>query len=235
MSLSLDLFALIVTGAVAVMYFVFASFVFGAGYQPTSRSAVTRMLDLAQVGPTDRLVDLGAGTGAILFRAARERGADVLGVEVEPIRFLVLWARRAVGGPADRVRIRWGNLFDIDLTTTSVVTCFLWPGAMERLRPRLEAQLRPGARVVSHWHPVPGWTPVAVDRPRHVYAYRWPGAPIEPASSSVGPDAGKREESDPVVMDPQPGANRHDDNDQQQTHEPSDIRVAPLFSGCHAA
>jgi hypothetical protein len=201
-TLSLELFTVLVTAAAAVLYFVFASFVFGAGYQPTSRSAVVRMLDLANVGPTDRLVDLGAGTGAILFRAARERGADVLGVEVEPIRILILWARRALGGPADRVRIRWGNLFDVDLTTTSVVTCFLWPGAMERLKPLLEAQLPPGARVVSHWHPIPGWTPVAVDRPRHVFAYRWTGPTTAPASSSASACARSSPSLQPVVVNP---------------------------------
>ncbi|HEV2166506.1 MAG TPA: SAM-dependent methyltransferase, partial [Thermoplasmata archaeon] len=111
----------------------------------------------------------------IVFRAARQRGATVLGVEVEPVRVLILRLRRALGGPADRVSIRWGNLYDVDLSGATVVACFLWPGAMERLRPRFEAQLRPGTRVVSHWHPVPGWTPVLVDRARQVYLYRWEG------------------------------------------------------------
>jgi hypothetical protein len=181
--LSLEGFVAIVVGSAAVLYFVFASFAFGAGYQPTARTAVTRMLDFAQVGPEDRLVDLGAGTGAILFRAARERGASVLGVEVEPLRILILRARRAIGGPVDRVKIHWGNMFEVDLHEATVVTCFLWPGAMEKLRPRFEAQLPSGARVVSHWHPVPGWTPEAVDRLRHVYLYRWSG-PARPARGS---------------------------------------------------
>src|SRR5580658_9914608 len=97
--------------AIVLVYFVFASFVYGAGYQPAPRRVVTTMLDRAGVGPNDVLFDLGAGTGAIVFRAARERGARVVGVEVEPVRVAVLRLRRRFGGPRDRVRIEWGNLF----------------------------------------------------------------------------------------------------------------------------
>jgi precorrin-6B methylase 2 len=159
---------------VVVVYFVFASFAFGAGYQPAPRRVVESMLTRAEVGPEDLLFDLGAGTGAIVFRAARDRGARVVAVEVEPVRVAVLRLRRRFGGPADRVTIRWGNLFGLDFRDATVVAVFLWPAAMERLRPTFEAQLRPGSRVVSHWHPVPGWTPTSYDAETRVYLYRRP-------------------------------------------------------------
>lgn len=169
-------------GALGLMvYFIFASFVFGAGYQPTPGDVVRRMLDLAEVGPSDTLYDLGAGTGAIVFRAARERGARVVGVEVEPVRVLVLRLRRLWGGPRERVRILWGNLHRLDFSAATVVAVFLWPGAMQRLRPVFERDLPAGCRVVSHWHPIEGWTPEAVDRPRRIYLYRIP------ARGSPGP------------------------------------------------
>jgi len=161
---------------VALSYFVFASFLFGAGYQPTPRAAALQMLRLAEVTKDDTVYDLGAGTGALVFRAARLYGARVVGVEVEPIRVLVLRLRRALSGAADRVTIRWGNLFDLDFGQATVVTAFLWPGAMARLKPKLEAELRPGARLVSHCHPVPGWTASARDARTDVYLYRWPEA-----------------------------------------------------------
>ncbi len=176
MSLALDLYGLGLVAVAVVAYFLYASFAFGAGYQPTPASVVRRMLDLAEVVPSDTLFDLGAGTGAIVFAAARRRGARVVGVEVEPIRMAVLRVRRWWGGPRDRVTLQWGNLFGTDFTGASVVAVFLWPGAMARLRPRFERQLAPGARVVSHWHPVPGWTPAAIDASLRVYLYRWPDA-----------------------------------------------------------
>lgn len=160
-----------------VTYFVFASFAFGAGYQPTPRRSVEAMLRLAETGPRDTLFDLGAGTGAIVFRAARIYRARVLGVEVEPIRIAILRFRRAVGPFADRITIRWGNFFELDFSQATIVSAFLWPGAMARLRPKLEAELPPGARVVSHCHPIVGWTAEIYDPETDVYLYRRPPTP----------------------------------------------------------
>lgn len=165
---------LLLVAVVAVAYFVFASFLFGAGYQPTPRAAVRTMLRLAELSPHDTLYDLGAGTGAIVFRAARTYRARVLAVEVEPLRVAVLKVRRALGPFGDRVTIAWGNLFRLDFGPATVVTAFLWPGAMARLRPKFERELGPGSRVVSHCHAVPGWVPASFDAATNVYLYRWP-------------------------------------------------------------
>lgn len=172
---------------VAVGYFVFASFLFGAGYQPTPRASVEAMLRLAELSPRDTVFDLGAGTGAIVFRAARTYRARVVAVEVEPLRVLLLRVRRALGPFGDRITISWGNLFRLDFREATVVTAFLWPGAMARLRPKFEAELRPGARVVSHYHPIPGWTAEVVDPATKVYLYRWPEAkgPAGPATGGT--------------------------------------------------
>ena len=167
--------ALFVVAGVAA-YFVFASFLYGAGYQPTPRRSVETMLRYAEVGPRDTVYDLGAGTGAIVFRAARIYRARVVGVEVEPIRYLILLLRRSFGPFADRITIRRGNLFHLDLHDATVVTAFLWPGAMARLRPKFESELPSGARVVSHCHRVPGWTAEKYDSTTDVYLYRWPDA-----------------------------------------------------------
>ncbi len=169
-----------------IAYFVFASFAFGAGYQPTPKGAALEMLRLAELSPRDTLYDLGAGTGALVFRAARIYRARAVGVEVEPLRFLVLTLRRALGGYRSHVELRWGNLFGLDFRKATVVATFLWPGAMARLKPLLEASLQPGARLVSHCHPVPGWTATAYDRKTDVYLYRWPEAAASPGAATGG-------------------------------------------------
>jgi len=168
--------------AIGIAYFVFASFLFGAGYQPTPRRSVETMLRFAEVGPKDTLYDLGAGTGAIVFRAARTYRARVIGVEVDPLRYLILRLRRAFGPFADRITLRWGNLFGLTFRDASVITTFLWPGLMVRLRSKLEAELPDGARVVSYYHSIPGWTYEKYDQDTDVYLYRWPDAGRAPAT-----------------------------------------------------
>ncbi len=187
MSLATTLYIIGLLGVAVVAYFLYASFAFGAGYQPTPPRVVRRMLELADPQPGETLFDLGAGTGAIVFAAARGYGARVVGVEVEPLRILILRLRLWWSGPRDRVRFVWGNIFETDLRTAQVVAVFLWPGAMERLRPILERELPNGARVVSHWHPIHEWTPEVTDSALKVYLYRWPGARTATGESGTRP------------------------------------------------
>lgn len=182
MDLATTVFILLVSAVVLTAYFVFASFVFGAGYQPTPRRSVEAMFRLAQVGPSDTLYDLGAGTGAVIFRAANELGATAVGVEVEPLRMLILRLRRRLSRASARITLVWGNLYGLDFRPATVVAVFLWPEAMARLQPLLEQQLRAGSRVVSHYHPLPGYEPTAVDAPTKVYLYRWPPVRRRPAA-----------------------------------------------------
>ena len=73
----------------------------------TTPDAVTlAMLDLARVGPQDRLIDLGSGDGRIVITAARRFGARGLGVEIVPD--LVALSRRnaQAAGVADRPSLR---------------------------------------------------------------------------------------------------------------------------------
>jgi hypothetical protein len=166
--------AAILAVVAVVLYFVYGSFLFGAGYQPSFPRVVARMLELAEVGPADLLFDPGAGTGAILVRAAEQRGARVVGIEIEPLRILILRLRRLLSPARSRIEIRWENIFRADYRRATVVAAFLWPDAMRRLQPLFEAQLAHGTRVVSHWHPIPGWTPARIDAEHRVYLYRFP-------------------------------------------------------------
>ena len=50
---------------------------------PTAQTLVDRMLDMAQVTPSDVLVDLGSGDGRTVITAAK-RGARALGIEYNP-------------------------------------------------------------------------------------------------------------------------------------------------------
>ena len=107
------------------------------------------MLEIARVGPKDKVIDLGSGDGRIVITAARRFGASGLGVEIVPD--LVEQSRRnaEIAGVADRAEFRVQDLFQTDLRPYSVITMYLLPDVNLKLRPRLRA-LRPGTRLVSH-------------------------------------------------------------------------------------
>jgi SAM-dependent methyltransferase len=152
-------------------------------YVPTPDRVVHEMLTLAEVSPDDVVYDLGAGDGRIVIAAARWRGARGVGIEIDPdlVRQARLDAERA--GVADRVRFESGDLFTADLRDATVVTLYLSPALNARLAPRLLAELRPGARIVSHQFSLGDVPPartvrLAVDGREHVL-YLWvvPGRP----------------------------------------------------------
>ena len=134
-----------------------------APFRPTPDDAVEKMLDLAGVGPGDRLVDLGCGDGRIVLAAAR-RGAEALGVDIDPERIAEAEAAAVTVGVASRARFSVGDLFDLDLSEFDVVTLYLLPGVNRWLEGRLKCDLRPGARVVSFCFAMPEW-PAAAEEP----------------------------------------------------------------------
>ena len=116
------------------------------------------MLQLAGVGPSDRLVDLGSGDGRIVITAARRFGARGLGVEIVPDLVARSRANAQKAGVADRAEFRVQDLFDTDLSAATVVTLYLLPEVNLQLRPRLLA-LPPGTRIVSHDWDMADWQP----------------------------------------------------------------------------
>jgi len=60
---------------------------------------------------------------------------------------------------AERTRFVQQDVFDADISEATVVTMYLSPSVNARLRPKLQSQLRPGARIVSHDFPIGDWPP----------------------------------------------------------------------------
>ncbi|RHW18432.1 class I SAM-dependent methyltransferase [Sphingomonas gilva] len=141
-------------------------------FLPTPMPAVEAMLDLAQVGPDDSLVDLGSGDGRIAIAAGR-RGARALGIEIDPD--LIVRARRNArdAGVAERVIFREQNLFEAPISEASVVTLYLLPDVNLRVRPRLLTELAPGSRVVSHAFDMGDWMPDAHRQVEERNVYLW--------------------------------------------------------------
>ncbi|MDP8993664.1 MAG: class I SAM-dependent methyltransferase, partial [Pseudomonadota bacterium] len=127
-------------------------------YVATMEEVVEVMLDLAEVGPSDHVIDLGSGDGRIIIAAAR-RGATGLGVDLDPARIEEARASARAAGVQDRVEFRVQDLFETPISDADVVAIYLLPEINLRLRPRFLSQLRPGARVVSHAFDMGDWRP----------------------------------------------------------------------------
>jgi protein-L-isoaspartate O-methyltransferase len=135
-----------------------------ARFQPSPMEVAERMLQLANVTRNDVVFDLGSGDGRIVILAAARYGARGVGVEIDPQ--LVETSRQSAkrDGVEHLVTFVNADALAVDVSPATVVTLFLSAEANLQLRPKLLRQLRPGTRVVSHWHDMGDWAPARVDR-----------------------------------------------------------------------
>ena len=129
------------------------------------------MLNMAEVNADDVVYDLGSGDGRIVIDAAQKYHALGVGVEADPLRVILSRLKIIRWGLQQRVKITWGNLFHQNLSPATVVVLFLWGRTNEKLKDKLQEELKPGTRVVSYVWKFKGWNPVKVDKKEEIYLY----------------------------------------------------------------
>lgn len=119
-------------------------------FVPTPQEVVDAMLKLAKVSASDVVYDLGSGDGRIPITAARTYGARGVGIDIDPQRIKEAMENLKTSGMADKARFLNQDLFTTNISEATVVTLYLLPSLNLKVLPKLNAELKPGTRVVSH-------------------------------------------------------------------------------------
>ncbi len=133
-----------------------------APFVPTPQDVVQRMLSLADVKSGDVVYDLGSGDGRLVIAAAK-LGARGVGIDIDPQRIEESRANAKAAGVSDKVEFRLQDALEADVSDATVVTLYLLSSSNAKLRPKLTAQLKPGARIVSHQFGMGDWEPAKVE------------------------------------------------------------------------
>jgi hypothetical protein len=128
-------------------------------YVPTPQVVVDAMLRMAGVTAKDFVIDLGSGDGRMIISAARAFKASGLGVDIDAKLVELSNKQAKTDGVAERVKFIEQDMFKADISKATVVTLYVLPDFMEKLRPKLLAELKPGARIVAHDYYMSGWHP----------------------------------------------------------------------------
>jgi len=136
---------------------------FIAPFVATPLPVVKQMLTLAQLKHGEILYDLGCGDGRVVIMAAQEFGARAVGVEMREDLVKQALSKVSELGLEGRVKIVQSDMFRVDLTQADVVTLYLTTSANDKVKPKLESELKLGTRVVSHDYEILGWRPVKID------------------------------------------------------------------------
>ena len=143
---------------------------------PTNQKLVDQMLNMADVKPTDTLIDLGSGDGRTVITAAK-RGATAQGIEYNPDMVELSKKNAEKEGVTAKATFEKADLFETDLSKADVITMFLLPSINAKLKPKL-LDLKPGTRIVSNSFDLGDWkadntASVSEGCTSHCTAYFW--------------------------------------------------------------
>lgn len=146
--MELALFGVVCVAAISIIW---STLRFGISPMPTSGKVRALLVsDFFTPEQGGVIHELGAGWGTLAFAIARRcPRAKVVAHEGSLVPFLFCAVRRLVTG-AKNVELRFGDFLTADLREASGVVTYLWTGGMAQLAPKFEAELAPGAFVISH-------------------------------------------------------------------------------------
>ena len=129
-----------------------------APFVPSSRKKRRIMIGLADIKEGETIVDLGCGNGSLLIESAK-KGACATGIESNPFLAALSRMRARIARLQNRISIIKKDLFQYDLSAADIIFVYLFPHTLEKLKEKLEKELKPGTRIVSNTFLIPGWTP----------------------------------------------------------------------------
>jgi len=115
----------------------------------TDKKTARAICKLAKITRSDLVYDLGCGDGTLIITAAKDYGAKAVGIEIDPLRFLIARIRVLLNGLERKVKVRRKNFFHEDFSKATIIVMYLVPKALNQLLPKFKKELKKGTRIVS--------------------------------------------------------------------------------------
>ncbi|PIS42154.1 MAG: hypothetical protein COT24_05040 [Candidatus Kerfeldbacteria bacterium CG08_land_8_20_14_0_20_40_16] len=145
---------LVAIGIVMYIGLIMISFKNPVPYVPTTSKVIRKMVEVAHIHKEDKVIDLGSGTGRIIFAVAKEYPVEVIGVEHSRLLYSVSKIKSVIKIKRGRIKIVRGDFYDYPLSGINVVFCFLTPEGLTGIQSKLERELYSGARIISYLFPL---------------------------------------------------------------------------------
>lgn len=128
----------------------------GWPYAPSTKPLISRMIDLAELKPGCKCLDIGSGDGRIVLSLA-QKGFQAEGIEMNPL--LAWYSKQKLKRVnfLDKTRIIKANFKKVDLSSYDAVFVFGSLFIMKDIEEKLQKDLKPGAVVISNGSEFPGW------------------------------------------------------------------------------
>ena len=136
------------------MGYMMQSFKNPVPYVPTNRRTIKRMIEVAEIKQGDKVIDIGSGTGRIVFAVGKNYTGEVIGIEKSHLLHLIsrsgLFFKKVKG----KIKLIRGDFSEYSLEGINVVMFFLTPEGILSIEKKLTKELPKGARIVSYMFPL---------------------------------------------------------------------------------
>lgn len=155
------------------------TFRLGISPMPTSQTVKKTLLEQLPPDIKGTIYELGCGWGTLLFPLGKKYPDSVVkGYELSPLPYLFCKCRQWVTSQ-ENVALFRQDFMSTSISDAGLVVCYLYPGAMAKLKDKFEKELPSGCWIISNTFALPQWTPDAVysmaDLYRtKIYLYRKP-------------------------------------------------------------
>lgn len=128
---------------------------------PSSR--VAKKAILLAIPPNPKVIyEWGSGWGGVAFLIAKAfPSAQVYAVELSWIPWLISRCAQKLH-KCPNLTIQRKNFYHLTCAEADVVVCYLYSGAMRRLKSKFEKELTSGAVIISNAFVIPGWEPQSI-------------------------------------------------------------------------
>lgn len=123
---------------------------FGAAWDPTPISVVRKILEYLEPKETDVVYDLGCGDGRFIIEAVTKYKCRAVGIEIDPIRYIISKIRIKMLNIEDRAKVVLANFYNYPIKDATIVFCFLTDEANRKLSIKFSKELSNGTIIVSY-------------------------------------------------------------------------------------
>jgi SAM-dependent methyltransferase len=135
----------------------------GAPWVPTWGRDIERLGKLLELKPGQTFCELGCGDGRVTVAMSKQFEVKGIGVELSLAQYLAARIRKALA-KSKKTTFLWKDAFKVDLKDVDALYLFLMPETYEKIRGKLEKELKPGTKVVTYVWAMPGWEVEKMDK-----------------------------------------------------------------------
>ncbi len=134
----------------------------------TSSDNLKTVIELAEIKPDMKVVDLGSGDGRVVLEFAKHK-ANVHGFEIKPELVERSRKRISAAGLKEQITIFQSSFWDIDLSQYDIIYIYGMQSVLIRLELKLEQEMKPGAIFISNIFRLPKWKVKKIKDGVHLY------------------------------------------------------------------